>query len=519
MRILSMTATFGKLEHRTLTLKPGLNVIDAPNEWGKSTWCAFVLAMLYGLDTRARTTGRALAEKEKYRPWSGSPMEGRMDLVWQDRNITLQRRTTGRVPLGDFRAYETDTGLPVPELTAENCALVLLGVERSVYQRTGFIRLEELPVAQDEALRRRLNALVTTGDESQAGDLLETKLRDLKNRCRHNHTGLIPQAERELAACTEKQAQIAQLCRRQAQLEQQFSDCEAQTEALEARCQAQALREAAQQQAHRQEETLTASSFRLWLGLGILAAAAMILLFILRPRVWPAIGLGMLLLTLGASLALHGKSAQKPAADQNQSPPPADDLPDGDTQAKILLTQARQRQQQLQLALGQCQGQLQALGEANLDARIAALEQRLGKLRQTEAALDLALKTLDTARQALQRRFSPKLSQLALTLFSQLTGNRYEALALDESLSLTIRARGETTMSTPLWHSSGTTDQLYLALRLAAAQTLIPAAPLVLDDALARFDPDRRENAMAVLRQCGENTQVILFTSGAHAGP
>ena len=36
-----MTATFGKLENNTLTLMPGLNIIEAPNEWGKSTWCAF----------------------------------------------------------------------------------------------------------------------------------------------------------------------------------------------------------------------------------------------------------------------------------------------------------------------------------------------------------------------------------------------------------------------------------------------------------------------------------------------
>ena len=47
----SMTATFGKLEGQTLTFHPGLNVIPAPNEWGKSTWCAFLLAMLYGIDT------------------------------------------------------------------------------------------------------------------------------------------------------------------------------------------------------------------------------------------------------------------------------------------------------------------------------------------------------------------------------------------------------------------------------------------------------------------------------------
>ena len=80
MKIYRMQATFGKLENQTLELRPGLNVIEAPNEWGKSTWCAFLVAMLYGIDTKARTTQTVLAEKEKYAPWSGSPMAGCIDL-------------------------------------------------------------------------------------------------------------------------------------------------------------------------------------------------------------------------------------------------------------------------------------------------------------------------------------------------------------------------------------------------------------------------------------------------------
>ena len=140
MRIYSMTATFGKLEHQTLTLKPGLNVIHAPNEWGKSTWCAFLLAMLYGLDTRSKTTRTGLPEKERYAPWSGSPMSGRMELSWNGRDITIERTTKGRVPMGAFRAYETHSGMEVPELNESNCGQLLLGVERSVFQRAGFVR-------------------------------------------------------------------------------------------------------------------------------------------------------------------------------------------------------------------------------------------------------------------------------------------------------------------------------------------------------------------------------------------
>ena len=82
MKILSMSATFGKLEGQTLTLEPGLNVIHAPNEWGKSTWCGFIVAMLYGIETSQRSSSKGLADKERFAPWSGKPMSGRMDIEW-----------------------------------------------------------------------------------------------------------------------------------------------------------------------------------------------------------------------------------------------------------------------------------------------------------------------------------------------------------------------------------------------------------------------------------------------------
>ena len=195
MKIYSMTATFGKLQNETLVLQPGLTVIEAPNEWGKSTWCAFLQAMLYGINTREQTKTGFLADKEHYAPWSGSPMSGRMDICWNGRDITIERRNKGRGVFNDFKAYETASGVPVPELTAANCGQMRLGVEQSGFARAGFIRLKDLPVTQDESLRRRLNSLVTTGDESDNSDDLAQKLKDLKNRCRFNKSGLLPQAE------------------------------------------------------------------------------------------------------------------------------------------------------------------------------------------------------------------------------------------------------------------------------------------------------------------------------------
>ena len=55
MRIHQLAATFGRLENKTLDLGPGLNIIEAPNEGGKSTWTALLRVMFYGLNTRDRS--------------------------------------------------------------------------------------------------------------------------------------------------------------------------------------------------------------------------------------------------------------------------------------------------------------------------------------------------------------------------------------------------------------------------------------------------------------------------------
>ena len=159
MKINKLTASFGKLQNETLTLNSGLNILHRPNEWGKSTWSAFLVAMLYGVDTSEREKNGILPIKTKYAPWSGVLMSGTMDICWEGRNITLQRTSTAKIPMGVFKAYETDTGLPVPELTAANCGEKLLGVDKNVFLRTGFIRHQDLPIGDDGALRNRLNAL------------------------------------------------------------------------------------------------------------------------------------------------------------------------------------------------------------------------------------------------------------------------------------------------------------------------------------------------------------------------
>ena len=63
--------------------------------------------------------------------------------------------------------------------------------------------------------------------------------------------------------------------------------------------------------------------------------------------------------------------------------------------------------------------------------------------------------------------------------------------------------------------SRGTVDQLYLAVRLAICELVLPPekqVPIVLDDALANFDDGRCALALEALARLGEERQILLFT-------
>ena len=234
MNILQMTATFGKLDRATLTPGPGLTLIEAPNEGGKSTWVAFLRAMFYGVSTRERDKAGFLAEKNRYQPWSGAPMEGSVDLVWKGQGITLRRGPKGNTPFGAFEAVYTATQEKVPFLTAENCGETLLGVSREVYERTAFVGQGGAVLTHSDDLEKRIAALATSGEEDVSFTQVERRLKDWLNRRRHNRTGLIPKLEAELEDVEQKRARQEGIHRQAESARQEKLQLEAQLGALDA---------------------------------------------------------------------------------------------------------------------------------------------------------------------------------------------------------------------------------------------------------------------------------------------
>ena len=174
--------------------------------------------------------------------------------------------------------------------------------------------------------------------------------------------------------------------------------------------------------------------------------------------------------------------------------------------------QAAQSAQGLRLALAACSGRIEALGGSDgCRARLEELENRRAVLLRRERALALALQALEEAGKTLSASYGPRLQELTGRMLRALTGGEYDALTL-EGGRLTAVRQAKTGLLRPLAAlSRGTEDQLYLALRLALTELLLPPdVPLLLDDALLTFDEWRTAAALTCLSQT--KRQVLLFT-------
>lgn len=231
MMIKRLDATFGKLEGESLELHDGLNVISAPNESGKSTWCAFVRAMLYGVDSSERQKAGFLPDKMRFAPWSGSAMQGSMQLESGGRDITITRTTkTASAPMREFSAVYTGTSVSVEGLNGNNAGEMLTGVSRDVFRRSAFVEQGKVAVTHSAELEKRISAIVSSGDEDCSFTETDGRLRQWQRKRRFNRHGRLPELEDELSHKKQLLAELSDAAQNRenmaAELETAKQECE-----------------------------------------------------------------------------------------------------------------------------------------------------------------------------------------------------------------------------------------------------------------------------------------------------
>ena len=146
--------------------------------------------------------------------------------------------------------------------------------------------------------------------------------------------------------------------------------------------------------------------------------------------------------------------------------------------------------------------------------RSSLLEQLREHAREW-SRLTIAESLLEKTRQKFERERQPSVIRHAQDFFTKVTGERYIRLyASIGGNTLTVtESNGASRQPNEL--SRGTREQLYLALRFGLIREFGEHAerlPVVVDEALVNFDPERAHLAAESFAQLAKTNQVLIFT-------
>lgn len=132
-------------------------------------------------------------------------------------------------------------------------------------------------------------------------------------------------------------------------------------------------------------------------------------------------------------------------------------------------------------------------------------------------ALMAAKKALQDAFEDMQQSFGPVVNQKCASIFSQITGGKYQDIMVSKDLNISVREPFNNTTHEWKYLSNGTVDQVYFSLRLAISEIFTGSdggLPIFLDDAFLQYDDDRAKNAMDFVGRYAKekDTQVFMFT-------
>lgn len=631
MKINKLTATFGKFQNESISFHQGLNIIYAPNESGKSTWCAFIMAMLYGIDSSERAKNGALPAKRKYEPWSGMPMEGSMELTADKCDITLSRTTRLKnAPMREFSATYTGTGIPVEGMTGQNAGEQLTGVSKDVFAKSAFIGQGAAAVTNSPDMEKRIQSILSTGEEEVSVSEADARLGYWLRKRRHSQSGLLPKTEAKLEELSDTIRLADETARTVSSEEKLLADCEEECAKAEhaliterrryrikvmqeissAREEVRKLSDeqnTALEELHDRRTELQRSIFRrrnmeeveaeaekdltqlqqleasgriglIWLPailcflislLGVYyyqhinnqmfiligavffcAAAVILLIFMLRKisraeesrkktekilkkyRVLNAEDITVRLdeyhsLCIGARKAEEKEAAASKAVDNaylklselETKAAEEMDLFRGNSRISALgkdLKKKRNRASELAEDIAEEKGRLAVIGDpVTLRSEVQRLEKEREQLQKEYDEIELARAVLKEADEEVQREFAPELGKLASEYMAFVTEGRYEGVLLNRNFSAMAKTKDDTVAREAEYLSAGTSDLLYLAVRLAFCELAFPdteLCPLILDDALVNMDDKRYEQAIRLLGEIAKERQVILFT-------
>ena len=177
---------------------------------------------------------------------------------------------------------------------------------------------------------------------------------------------------------------------------------------------------------------------------------------------------------------------------------------------------ARETEQRFQKAIGElAEFEKSVPSLADAEDALSGAQAEEDRVQTTAETLDKTMEFLRDAQERVHRTIAPQLRRSVQEWLPRVTADHYGKCWIDPaSLEVEVAgADGERRRAALL--SRGTAEQVFLLVRLAMARHLTKpseSCPLLLDDALAGSDSERKRAVLDTLLEISASTQVILFT-------
>lgn len=510
MKLLELNLkNFGKFHNKKLAFGDGIQLIYGENESGKSTIHTFIKSMLFGME---RGRGRAAGNDEfsKYEPWeNGNYYSGEMKMECDEKVFCL-RRNFDKYSKSASLICETDGEIlsvhnqmargskDKQKRVSDDLEILLDGLTAASYENTLCIGQLRAGTNQDlcDELKNYATNYYVSGDSDIDFTAAKESLLQKKKNLEKESKGLLE----------EKQKKREEIAHESSYIWRDMMHMDAEIDSLkkeyEQREKKEVRQDASNQEWRRQRLTdeLRPKKWRIH-PIEIIGIILIDLLsFFFLPNPWKAY-VTVPLVIAGILYIWNRMKVSKADAGKNAWEEDGSDE-DGTSREQIYWEYEKLLKMRME----------KQVEYDNLQEKIRELDEMNPDYLETERkvqAVTLALNRLEEVSKSMQTQLAIKLNQRVSEIVSVITDGKYDRLTVDESLQMHIYHEGKMISLNQV--SRGTLEQIYFALRIAAAEILYGEEyPIILDDTFAFYDEDRLRNTLRWLSDSGK--QVLLFT-------
>lgn len=491
---------FGKFSEEHFYFHEGLQTVTGENEFGKSTLHAFIRAMLFGLE---RGRGRAAAKDDftRYEPWDNPGYyAGVMRFSCGGKTFRLERNFHPASKRASLICEDDGEELSVEHGDLE---MLLGGMTREIFDST--VSVGQLAAKPGQSLSEALENYAANYFTSGGGGFdLAHAFQILQDRKKEAARALREEEE----ALEKVRGGLDQEC---GYLERDMDRLKENLKEKQARL--AHVRENCRKESKKEPKKGRGRGLLLSGITGALAGAAGLLWSLLAGRqslssaFFPVIvtaccllAAGLLLLAAGAAISRRERKKTAPESrGQNGSPAAEADGTEEENRLLWDMERIRAERKEKEIRRNNLREQWEESGKSGLQIK---LEDRIRALTTAEEELKKAAEeTGEHTSEMVDRKVSK--------IVSAVTEGRYPRTEFGRNGRISVWDKERKIPVDRL--SRGTVEQIYFAVRMAAAEMLLEEPmPVILDDVFALYDDKRLECALKWLSS--QRKQVIIFT-------